>query len=524
MSNSLPLPNFLETNSPLICVKTYTTSAQKHVIVMIDETQYHIVCGENSPCLLVEDIPRQFEIGVPSVVELRTKSGDTINSFITFHDIPTILPQITFSVYRFEKGKFMDVRFAQKSDRNSPNFALGGLDVYSFIQEFRRASSHEHLIPVLWKMLIDALRNIGYFDIQNHNDFQTTVFLLFQRMLSFQQDSPNLRKLFYSFVQRILAKNAWFLIVEQSIQCIRPPSRELIELFYDAENPPIVNFIDHDSNIVGLTKHGAGMGYLECRYTLVSLSTTKVQIVHDDSYAQEFRDNGQESKSVLSHLFREYDPNCPPIVRQYPVKTPAILQGFSNIGPRQLVLFKTKNSIDVFGIQPDGTFERFPPELLILSKIFEVGDRFNQLTKYFSHSYVRTLEDLVEGLVKCGFFPIFDGTVMREQFSYFLFESDFGCVLQRLRCEIDGFPKRLEDQCLLQYLEEVRKQEVENPTPVGDLFEARLHSIRENDFIVDFNKIFVFLLEKLGNRDDLTPEIQEIVLFLEQLVKFLNTD
>ncbi len=522
MANHLPLKNFLKTGSPLICIeKKHTIDPQTYVIVMIDGKQYHIVCGVSSGYLLVEDILRQFRIGVPSVVELRTNSGDTINSLITFHDIPTIPPQITFSVYRFEKGKFMDVRFAQKSDKNSPNFALGGLDVYSFIQEFRRASSHEHSIPVLWKMLIDALRNIGYFDIQNHNDFQTTVFLLFQRMLSFQQHSPNLRELFYSFVQRILAKNAWFLIVDQSIQSIRPPSRELIELFSDAENPPIVNFINHDSNIIGLTKNRrVGMGYLECSYALVSLSTTEVRIVHDDSYAQEFVDDSQHSTDILAWIFDYH--YGPPLRRTCYVDTSAIPHGFSNIGPLQLVVFKTEKSIDVFRKRPDGTFEPFSIPLFIMSEIFAVGNKFSQLTNYFASRI--SVEDLVEGLVKCGFKLIFDGTATREQFSHFLFKSDFGCVLQKLRCEIDGFPKRLIEQYLLQYQEELRKKEIETPTPVKDLFEARLHSIRKNDFIVDFNKIFVFLLEKLGNRDDLSPEIRNIVLFLEQLVKFLNTD
>lgn len=519
MEKVLPLPKFLK-NGSLFRVETHTTSPQTYVIIMIDGKKYHIICGVSSGYLLVEDI-RQFEIGVPSAVVLTTNSGDMKDCFIIIHDIPQSLTQeIPFSLYSFEKGKFMDVRFAQKSEKNSPNFALGGLDVYSFIREFRRASSHEHRIPVLWKMLVDALRNIGFFDIQNYNYFQMTVFLSFQRIFFFPQHSPNLRELFYAFVQRILAKNAWFLIVDQSIQHIRP-TRELIELFSDCENPPIVNFINHDSNIVGLTKHGVGMGYLECSYALVSLSTTEVRIVDDDSYAQEFVDDGQESKSVLSHLFPEYNPDYPPLKRQHHVNTHAIPQGFLIIGCMKVVLFKTRNSIKVFKEQ-DGKWFEFPPELLILSKIFEVGNGFNQLTKYFSHSYVRTPEDFVKELVKCGFFPIFDGTATREHFIDFLFESDFGCVLQRLRCEIDGFPKRLVEQCLLQYQEEDGKREVETPTPVKDLFEERLHSIRENDFIVDFNKIFVFLLEKLGNIDDLTPEIRDIVLFLEQLVKFFN--
>lgn len=517
-----PLLNFLKTGSQLICIEEYTTSSQTYVIVDIDGTQYRIIYEESSKYLLFEDIHRQFEIGVPSAVVLKTNSGDRFYCFIIIHDIPQSLSQeIHFSVCVFEKGDFMYVRFAQKNNKKSPNFALGCFDVNSFIREFRRESSQEYRIPVLWKMLINALRKIGYFDIYAYNDFQTSVLLCFQRMFFFPQHISNLRKLFYSFVQRILANNAWFLIVEQSIQPIRRPSHELIELFSEDENPPIVNFI-HDSNIVGLTKHGVGMGYLQCCYALVSVSTTKVRIVHDDENAPEsLFDCDQESNNILSKIFPSYD--GPPLTSKCDVDKSAISQGISNIGPVKLVLFNTENSIDGF-IQRDGngTFEQFPIQLLILSKIFEVGDEFCELTKYFTHFSFRTVKDFINEMVKIGFFSIFDGTATIEEISNFLILSNLGYVLQKLRCEIDGFPKRLGEQCLLQYQEEVRKREVETPTPVKDLFEARLYSIQKNRFIVDFKRIFVFLLEKLENRDDLTPEIQEILCFLEQLVEFLK--
>jgi hypothetical protein len=295
----------------------------------------------------------------------------------------------------------------------------------------------------------------------------------------------------------------------------------LIGLFSNSKNLPNVHFIN-GTNVVGLTKTcKVEMGYRGYCYGLFTVSTCKFEIVHDDAYARyDDRDFSQESNDILAWFF-DYDPDCPPLVRQYPVKTPTILQGFSRIGPLPVVLFKTGNLIKVFS-EKDGKWFEFPPELLILSKIFEVGNGFNELTKYFSHSYVRTPEDFVKELVKCGFFPIFDGTPTREQFSDFLFKSDFGCVLQKLRCEINGFLERLREECILKYQKEVEKQEVENPTSAEDLFKAHLDSIQENDFIMNFNKIFVFLLEKLRNRDDLTPEIQEIVLFLEQLVEFLT--
>jgi flagellin-specific chaperone FliS len=148
------------------------------------------------------------------------------------------------------------------------------------------------------------------------------------------------------------------------------------------------------------------------------------------------------------------------------------------------------------------------------------------LTEHFTHLSRISVEDLVEGFVKDGFLPIFDGSATIEEIHYFLFNSDFGCVLQGLRQEFKEFPERLRNECLMKYKEEVEKGKVENLTPVEDLLKERLKahldSILENDFIMNFKRIFEFLLEKLGNRDDLTPEIREILHFLKQLVEFLN--
>lgn len=508
----LPLPNFFNKNSPLIRVSTHTTSPQTNeVIVVIDGIQYHVVVQEQSsrPYLAIQYLPKIFTNGVYSVVKLTTFHGDDMYCLICFHDIPPSFPSggfcyplsfppIHFSVYDFEKEDFMDVRFALKNDEKSPNFGLGCFNVNLFIREFRRESSNEHRIPVLWKMLINALRKIGYFDIYAYNDFQMSVLLCFQRMFLFPQHIPNLRELFYSFVQRILANNAWFLIVEQSIQPIRPPSRELIKLFSDRNNRPIVNFINHDSNIVGLTKHyGVGMGYLECCYALVSVSTTNVRIVHDDTYAQEsWIDGGQESDDILSKIFPYCvdDYSSPLIRRPVWVDTSAITQGPSRFGSLLLIVFKVENSINVFIQRPDGTFEPFNIYMFILSKMLSLGDELKQLEMILTHFSCISVEDLVKGLVKCGLGPIFNQTATIEQISAFLFESDFGYVLQEL-CK--------------QYSD-------------GIHYEKHLRSIQENCLIMEFNKIFKFLIDNLKERKDLTPEIKEILLFLKKLVKFCN--
>ena len=520
-------------SSEFIENSTHITSPNANVLfVVIDGIQYRVVCGGNSSYLLIGDILTHFTTDVLSVVELTTFQGDKIVCLIRFHNIPQILPSnefcpscfppMTFSVGVFKKGQCINVRLATKSNKDSPNFAIGYLDVRLFFEVFRRDTRLEYHIPVLWKMLINALCNIGYFKIYNYNDFQTSVLVCFQRMFVFPQHRNTIRELFYSFVQRLLAMNSWFLIVEQSIQHFRRIPDKLIGLFSDLENPPTVNFIDHKLGVVGLTKQEGNGFYFRSIFALVFFQSTDVCVVCSNELECCF-DASQESDDILSTLFPSYD-DCPILRRRLArVDTSAISEGFLRFGPLSLIVFKNKKSIDVFSQREDKTIiKRFNIELFILSKIFAVGDELNQLTEHFTHLSCISVKDLVEGFVKDGFLPFFNGSATIEEIHDFLFNSDFGCVLQGLRHEIEGFPERLRNECLMKYKEEVGKGKVEKPTPVEELFKAHLDSILENDFIMNFKRIFEFLLEKLGNRDDLTPEIREILHFLKQLVEFLN--
>ena len=520
-------------DSQLTNVSTHITSQNAHVLfVVIDGIQFRVVCGENSSYLLIGDIRTHFTTDVLSVVKLTTFQGDEKFCLIRFHNIPQILqsnefcpscfPPMTFSVCEFKKEELINVRFATKSNKDSPNFAIGHLDLILFFEKFRRDNLPVHRIPVLWKNLIKALCDIEYFKIYNYHDFQTSVLVCFQRMFVFPQHRNTIRELFYSFVQRLLAMNSWFLIVEQSIQHFRHISDELIGLFSDPTNPPTVNFIDHKLGVVGLTKQKGGRFYFRSIFALVFFQSTDVCVVCSNELECCF-DASQESDNILSTLFPSYEDF--PILRRTPasVNTSAISEGFLRFGPLSLIVFKTGKSIDVFSQREDNTImKRFDSYLFILSKIFAVRNELNQLTEHFTHLSCISVKDLVEGFVKDGFLPFFDGTATIEQICAVLYKSDFGCVLQGLCQEFKEFPERLHKYYLMKYNEEVRKQKIENPTPVEDLLKAHLDSIRENDFIMDFKRIFEFLLEKLGNRDDLTPEIQEILHFLEQLVEFLN--
>ena len=520
-------------DSQLTNVSTHITSPDAHVLfVVIDGIQFRVVCGENSSYLLIGDIRTHFTTDVLSVVKLTTFQGDKKFCLIRFHNIPQILPsnefcpscfpQMTFSVCEFKKEELINVRLATKSNKDSPNFAVGCFNARLFFEKFRRDNLLVHRIPVLWKNLIKALCDIEYFKIYNYHDFQTSVLVCFQRMFVFPQHQNTIRELFYSFVWKLLKMNSWFLIVEQSIQHFQCISDELIGLFSDLENPPTVNFIDHKLGVVGLTKQEGDGFYFRSIFALVFFQSTDVCVVCSNE-PEGFFNNSQESDDILSMLFPSYD-DCP-ILRRTPasVNTSAISEGFFRFGPLWLIVFKNKKSIDVFSQREDNTImKRFNIYLFILSKIIAGGDELNQLTEHFTHLSRISVEDLIEGFVKDGFLPIFDGSATIKQIRAFLFNSDFGCVLQGLRHEIEGFPEQLRKKCLMKYENEVRKQEIENPTPVEDLIEAHLNSIRENDFIMDFKRIFEFLLEQLKKIRDLTPEIREILHFLGQLVDFLK--
>ena len=494
------------------------TQPCRQLTIEIDGKIYHIVyeiSRFDERTIWIGMIPHLFEKEVPCVVSIR---GYGIG-LICFPEIPVIsesqlhfpqyTPEITFSVCVFEK-RFMDVRFARKINKDSPNFALGCFNVRLFIQEFRLASLNEYRIPVLWKMFVDALRTIGYFDIYDYQDFQTMGLVSFQRMFIFPENYRfSMREMFYTFVQRMLANNSWFLIVGEFIQHMRRPSRDLIELFSDVRYLPISNFIDHELGFIGVSRHvGVGINS-KLVFSLVSLSTNEISVVGFDNNENYFEVR-PESCEILSRLFPSNDDDdddyydCP-ILKRRPasVDTSAISQGFTTFGNNRLIVFKFGNSMNVFIQRADGTFGPFNIYLFILSKMFAVGDELHQVSNQYSDFPYVSCQNLVEGLLECGFQPIFDGTATREQIRAFLFESDFGCVLQLLRQEFEGFPERLRINC-----------------SVESQYKSHLDSILENRFIRDFKRVFEFILERLRERPDL-PEIKDIHDFLGQLVEFL---
>ena len=146
--------------------------------------------------------------------------------------------------------------------------------------------------------------------------------------------------------------------------------------------------------------------------------------------------------------------------------------------------------------------------MALVISLFAVDNRTNQLKNQFQDfSSIRGPHVLVEALVRdCGFEPIFDGSATTEQISKFLFESDFGVVLQQIILDFEGFPERLFEYC----------------SSEDDKYHSHIESLRKNQYVSHLKCVFEFILGQIGKRKDLGQEIVQILSSLDQLVKFLT--
>ena len=499
--------------SKLICKSNHQSSISCNLTVVIDG-QLYLVVHETATSvydLSTGTICEFFQNGYPYQVRFSLNYGyESIRGFICFNNIPQSSPfsrcfsqqrpQMDFTVHLFEKN-YIDIRFAKQSDRHAPCFALGCFKYHDLIEQFRRMVnfSREYRIPVLWKIFVYSLRKIGYFDIFDINHFQSIVLLGFLRMFSCENDY-NVRNRFLSFIQQLLLNNCWFMIIGDKYRAIRGrPSRRLIELFSDSRCSPIVNFVDYEFDCVGVITP-------EFRCALVSLSTTEV--VESGSLCYENETNkhrdypdsiGQISDALFPCADDDFDDDNLPLLRRRPamVYMSDVPKGVLRIcgGSSILFVFKMENNINVFIQRPDGTFECLCPYFFIMLNMFAVDDRLNQLKNQFTNVSSIGPHVLVEALVcDCGFESIFDGSATTEQIREFLFESDFGVVLQLLIRDFDSFQERLLENC----------------------------SIQENPFVCDLKRVFEFILGQFGKRKDLGQEIGQILSSLDRLVKFLT--
>lgn len=539
--------NFLLKNgSNLICVSNHRTPQNGRVMVPINGTNFvlvHQTATQDDDDVSVQTISEFFVTGRVYLVKFFSREHRFNNGLILFngsHDwFSQPNPQIDFSVCVFNLN-FIQILPAKKTNNDSPNFALGRFDFLNFIQQFIRMinTSKEYRIPVLWKMIVHSLRKIGYFDIFDINHFRSNVLLIFQRMFNGVSHKNVLRNLFLSFLWKLLSKNCWFMIVGDNYWPIRGcPSDGLIALFSNQERPPIVNFLDNESQCVGLITHTN-----QC--VLVSLETTESTNLGQLNYLRQ-QDPNDCIRVMLYEIFGVREDDSGDDDGQLLVRSPAyvdtscVLSGCLKHceGRLPLIVFKIGNSMNFFIKRADGTYECFSTWLFLLLNIFAFDETLIQLSKQLKfYSSCTEPVDLVEVLVQnCGFQQIFDRSSTPEQISKFLFESDFGVILGQLRREFREFPERLFEHYLETDLEEngcVGEPSSFDGREEGDLQGERIQekcnshieSLRENqyEYLYHLKRIFEFILERLQKREDLGPEIRDILGFLEQLVKFLS--
>jgi len=503
--------------------KHRTDNTVNRLIVVINGIRYSVVCRTLTSKLIITIgmIPKLFKSGVPVCVELRSELLNKKKCLICFDQIPEIprqfsefyrIPQLNFSVCVFEENLIRLFPAKNSDDYSHQSIALGYFNVMSFIEQFRRISSNEWRIQVLWRMFDQFLCEIGYFDFFNYNHFMSMVFTIFQRMFRLNEKIlpvriDVLKELFFSFIRRLLMNNSWFLICEKLILPVR--SSALINLFSDQQNPPIVNFIDCDSGFVGVSTFcGVGNDF-KLNFLLVSLETTEVIYVEDEDRTW-YPDNGSQDNENID----DFDDGSP--LKRMPAfsKPECIKEGIIPFGNHQhLFVFISGTSMNIFIRHPDGTFGHFNIYLFVLLHSLNTDESLHELTFQFTHFPYVGSSNLREGLEQCGVRQILEGTASLEDILNFFYRSHLGVVLEELRKNFQGFQERLRAHYLMKYQEEEFIQYHIN---------SQIYSIQANRFINDFMSFLTPVLQKLEEIRVLTPEIIEILQFLKELFAFFT--
>jgi hypothetical protein len=509
-----------------------TDNTDNRLIIVIKGIKYTVVRQTltSKQNITIGMIPNLFQSGVPVCVELRSESWNKKICLICFEHIPEIprqffhsyqhfsIPQLNFSVCVFKEDFISMFQAKNSNDCSHQYIALGHFNVMSFIEQFKWVSSNEWRFQVLWGMLVHSLFKIGYFNFFDYNHFMSIVFNLFQRMFNFNEKRrpvhPGvLKELFFSFIQRLLMKNSWFLICGELI--LTGCSSDLINLFSDQQNPPIVNFIDRDSGFVGVSKTSGFGEEFELNFLLVSLETTKVIRVGVENRTW-YPDNGSQDDENID----DFDDG--PLERTVSYSNPIhIMQGITLFGNQRLIIFKLGSSITVFIQRKDETFEYFNIYLIILLHALDIDEILDEWTFQFTHFPYVGSSNLTKGLEQCGVLPILGGPATLEEIYHFFYVSDFGVVLKVLRQNLPEFQERLHAHYSMKYQEE--KNSEQKKGLIQYRCNSRLRSsIQANRFIKDLVCFLTPVLEQLQERRDLTPEIIEILQFLKELFDFFR--
>lgn len=523
---------FFTINKHLVSNSEHTTTpSHSDLSVVIRDRVYKVLDEKYGFPILMGEISNHFMFGCPSIVKVCSNNVIQIGlicfdeiSTTSFLNQPFPLPdpimKFRFRFCLFEP-EYMCVETFKSTDKDSPNVSVGCFKYRHFIEKFRKMlvdSSRQHQIQDLWRMFVHSLLEIGYFDIFDINHFQSIVLQMFLRMFNEQNIiwTDVHIYLFLSFIERLLSNNCWFMIIgDKYRQIMRRPSPEFIRLFLNTRCLPTVNFVSND--VVGIITQ-------KRRCALISISTTEVveigtlyeSLCFDDELL--YRIN-----SILDLLFGpKIDPDdieqddMRELRRQQQlerVDISCVPLGVLTVcgGHFILFVFKMPNNIQFFIQLPDGTFEYFCPYFFLMLHLFSVNDIMNQLRNQFQDFSSIGPDILVEALIRedCGFESIFDGSATPEQVNMFFLGSVFGVILRQIICDFEGFPERLREHC---------SSEDKDRHGSGQLSS----SLQQNQYVSHLRLIFETILERLQGREDLSPEIRQILSSLDQIVKFLT--
>lgn len=537
------LLNLFLNKSRLICTLTCTVPERGPLTIQIHGITYKIVyIDDEDRNITTAMIPDVFNCNRPYVVSLYSRDrnisfpGDVFIVLNAVPPNPILSSQMNYSLSWFNH-EYIEICLAKRKDEKSEIFGIGIFNYLDLIDKFKWMIlfSREYRIPVLWKMFIQVLFKIGYFDVFDFNHFMSIVFDLFFIMFNFDNIRPHdLRKIFLIFIEKIFSMNCWFMIIGGSQIPIRRPPPILIQMFSNPKRYPTVNFVS--KGCVGMITHD-----LQCILVSLQNNGKNVQVnVLGLLCDRSGDDQSPIVDSILDQLFPENSDDGSPqlLFRRKPCRVNMydIPEGIFRDcrGTLKIVVFKKDNILD-FYIDRNGTFERLCQHFFLMLNMLADDNRLAQITNQYTDFSSVDPSMLIKALLVCGFERIFNGTATIDELYRFLFLSDFGVILQQLKCDFEGFLKRLFENCskeddkyptsgLLASSLFRRKdlEDLEKKKRIEGEICSRIEFIQENQFVCELRVIFDLILRQFGGKADLGPEINETFEFLRKLVEFLT--
>lgn len=507
------------TGFQLVLKTNHTTPQNGPLIITIDgeEEKYEVVLDAScfpytyklTPVLIQElfDNGKLYSILCREQLRCNIKSSQLkqLLGFICFDNIPKQLGPIgpiQFSILHFPP-EFFCIRLGTPYDNTTSNFGIGYLKVEAVIDMFKKIIQSEFRngnIQQLWFEFVHFLVRIGYFNIFDYNDFRSFSFLFFLKMFPLGNHIRINKRLnmFYSFVEHLMIWNRCFIIFGQNIRPVRGIlSRQIIELFSQQLNP-VVNFYHAESKCVGITVLKDPVHTSTCHLFFL----TRMEVIDIGSFF-DLKNHLQDKKDYIIKHITKYNPDDDEMEEVVLLQRTAacgndisfIQNRIIEIGGYNIIAFNTRildSKISSYFLEKkNGTIEAFPSFFLTLLHIFCPDKRYLQLGDHFDGS----IDQIVKGILQCGFAPIFDGTATPDELRHFLMESNFGIILRIMRSEYE--------------------------THKSTLCAGSLKSIRETTHFKNFKRVLEMISRLLRERknSELSPEIHELLQFMDVMIQ-----